>query len=99
MNLVSAGRSGDKVTLIFSDGKREVVKYVRISDTPGPLEPHSVFTIRRAAREAERDFAFYEFGDQWPLHVSRGRFWNAGLLPEEAEIIKRAVILLEKTEA
>jgi hypothetical protein len=92
------GTSSTDVLLIFTDGANKAFKRVRITGcalkVSSDLSKEAHWLIMKASREAERDFAFMRYGDQWREHVTMGRFWSASISDEEKDIVQQAVDLV-----
>lgn len=102
MNLISAELVNHGVALSFESDKRVIRKRLKISachrnywsvsmrELAGTLEKQVAYTLLKACREAERDYAYMDFGDKWREHCPGMGWWHAARSPAEDAILKKA---------
>lgn len=85
------------MSLTFEQNGREVNKSFKISDCARrvaiDIESEATRTIMKYCLEAERDFAYMEFGDKWREHIT-GNFFTSPPSEIEMAIIEDAKRML-----
>jgi hypothetical protein len=94
MTVVSAERTEFGLCVVFADGDNKEMKYVRIADTSVPLSSDATLKVLRRIREAQRDFLYKQYGNDWRVHEKQrvaGGFFTADISDEEAELLTDVV--------
>ncbi len=79
--------------LVFEEDDRYVVKLIKISPAVSQQDFRNevIVKIEQRAKEAEWDFAYMKYGDDWKNHVRMGNFWAFEPTKEHFEIVDKVV--------
>jgi hypothetical protein len=87
-----------KLTVVFCDGKNKIEKDWEVAVTSHRLDKdildELLYGIIVRYREAEREFAYLEHGNQWRKHVTWGRFWERRRNDEEDRVVAEILKIL-----